>query len=73
MIPAQSPSAKGALAEVQTGQSPIWPIPIGRATRSRSRISKAARITFTTSGYLHWSRCASTIGGKIISSTPREI
>jgi len=50
-IPAQRPSAKGALVAVHAGQSPMCPIPIGRVTKSNSTISRTARITLITSGY----------------------
>ncbi len=46
---AQIPRAYGALAEVQAGQSPMWPIPMGRASRSRSSISNSVRTTLIAS------------------------
>ncbi len=50
-IAAQMPSEKGALAAVHAGQSPMSPIPIGRATTSNIKTSRTVSRTFTCSAY----------------------
>lgn len=48
---AHRPRAKGDLADVQAGQSPISPIPMGRAISRSTKIERTERTTFTTSAY----------------------
>lgn len=48
-MPAQSPRAKGALADVHAGQSPIWPIPMGRPTARSSSTKTSINMIFISS------------------------
>jgi hypothetical protein len=45
-IPAQIPRAKGDLAAVHAGQSPMCPIPRGRGISNSSKISSSDKATF---------------------------
>jgi len=45
-IPAQIPRAKGDLAAVHAGQSPMCPIPRGRGISNSSNISSSDKATF---------------------------
>lgn len=46
-MPAHSPR-NGALSDAQAGQSPIWPMPIGKRTRTNRTIKPITSSVFTT-------------------------